>query len=217
MPRLLAYKDSVYSWSAKAGLAVKGVEYVCEEINPFEPEGLGDLLAHHPFGRVPVFEHEGFSVYETLAILSYIDRVYDGPNLMPDKAEAAARAFQVAEIAGAYVYWPLVRQVFSHAVYRPLTGETGDSGLIEAGLDASRRVLAALEAVAQEGLVLNARSITVADLMLAPMLMYFKACPAASERLGACAGLTGWLDWAEVQPAFVATRPDFLLTTGETS
>jgi hypothetical protein len=33
-------------------------------------------LARHPFGRVPVLEHGRFSLYETQAILRYLDRAW---------------------------------------------------------------------------------------------------------------------------------------------
>ncbi len=36
-------------------------------------------LARHPFGRVPVLEHDGFMLYETQAILRYLDRVLPQP------------------------------------------------------------------------------------------------------------------------------------------
>lgn len=47
-------------------------------------------LARHPFGRVPVLEHDDFTLYETQAILRYIDRVHPAPALTPDEAAIAA-------------------------------------------------------------------------------------------------------------------------------
>src|SRR5271154_4010775 len=41
-------------------------------------------LARHPFGRVPVLEHGAFSLYETQAILRYLDRTLPSPALTPD-------------------------------------------------------------------------------------------------------------------------------------
>ena len=40
-------------------------------------------LARHPFGRVPVLDHGDFRLYETQAILRYIDRVLLKPALTP--------------------------------------------------------------------------------------------------------------------------------------
>ncbi len=35
-------------------------------------------LARHPFGRIPAIEHDGFALYETQAILRYVDAVVSG-------------------------------------------------------------------------------------------------------------------------------------------
>jgi hypothetical protein len=40
-------------------------------------------LARHPFGRVPVLEHDGFSLYESQAILRYLDRDLIAANPKP--------------------------------------------------------------------------------------------------------------------------------------
>ena len=51
-------------------------------------------LSRHPFGRVPVLEHDGFVLYETQAILRYLDRVLPAPALTPVDARTAARMDQ---------------------------------------------------------------------------------------------------------------------------
>ena len=35
-------------------------------------------LQRHPFGMLPAFEHNGFMIYETVPILSYIDDAFPG-------------------------------------------------------------------------------------------------------------------------------------------
>jgi glutathione S-transferase len=42
----------------------------------------------HPFNRVPIFEHGDFTVYETSAIISYIDEAFEGPRLTPPGVRA---------------------------------------------------------------------------------------------------------------------------------
>ena len=51
-----------------------------------------------------------------------IDRAFSGPALQPAEPQALARMDQIIGIVDAYAYWPLVRQVFSHAVFRPPDG-----------------------------------------------------------------------------------------------
>ena len=51
-------------------------------------------------------------------------------------------------IIDSYAYWPMVRQVFSHRIFKPCYAEAGDEKEILAGLKSSTRVLGALEAIA---------------------------------------------------------------------
>src|SRR5258706_13102656 len=49
-----------------------------------EPEmGAPSHLALHPFDRVPILRHGDFTVYETCAIVAYVDEAFDGPRLTP--------------------------------------------------------------------------------------------------------------------------------------
>ena len=57
-------------------------------------------LARHPFGRVPVLDHGGFRLYETQAILRYLDRVLPMPALTPADPKAAGRMDQLMDQSG---------------------------------------------------------------------------------------------------------------------
>src|ERR1700754_1695889 len=54
-----------------------------------------EYLALHPFGRVPVMEHDGFRLYETQAILRYLDRLIAQPSLTPTDIKRVTRMDQV--------------------------------------------------------------------------------------------------------------------------
>src|SRR5207245_1117300 len=53
------------------------------------------FLKRNPFGRVPAFEHDGFTLYETAAITRYIDRAFPGAKLQPSDPRQLARMDQV--------------------------------------------------------------------------------------------------------------------------
>lgn len=201
-PVLVGYCHSVYTRAARIALIEKGVACDYREHDPFSGRGADNP---HPFGRVPVLLHAGFTLYETAAITAYVDAAFDGPRLMPDGAGAAARAVQVISMVDAYVYWPLVRQVYSHGAFRPAMGEAADGEVLAAGLREAPRVLAALEAIAAEGLVLG-QGFTRADCHLAPMIAAFVQVPEAARMLGACPALGRW--WARVaeRPAMKETQ-----------
>ncbi|HSR73041.1 MAG TPA: glutathione S-transferase N-terminal domain-containing protein, partial [Kiloniellales bacterium] len=65
---------STYTRSARLALEEKAVAYHLEEINILEGAGqTPEHLARQPFGKVPAFEHDGFRLYETAAIMRYVD------------------------------------------------------------------------------------------------------------------------------------------------
>src|SRR3981189_1315409 len=142
---LYGYQYSVYSWIARLALDEKGRDYHWIEVNPFASDVLESYLALHPFKRVPALIHDGFEIYETGAIPRYIDEAFPGPSLQPTDPRHRARCSQFLSIIDSYVYWPLVPQVFSHRVFRPLLGRPSDLTEVQRGLEAAPEALAALD------------------------------------------------------------------------
>lgn len=203
-PVLSGLAVSVYTRIARLAFAEKGAPVRLEHADPFSrPDDPG----LSPFSRVPVLTHEGFRLYETAAILAYADAAFEGPVLTPEDPRARARVVQVIAIADHYGYRPMVRQAFSHAVYRPLVGAEGHAGTVEAGLAASRPVLAALEEISSEGLVLNTKDVGLADIHLAPMIAYFAMVPEAAQMLAGHPRLAAWFERIADRDSFRTTEP----------
>lgn len=203
---LYGYRYSAYTRTARLALLSKQVAYEATEIDPFVALPVG-YRALHPFGRVPVLTHGRFTLFETGAITRYIDRAFEGPALQPGGAAALARLDQVIAVTDAYVYWPMVRQVASHAFFRPLFGETSDGAEVDKGVEASERALAFLDRVAEEGAVLNGREFTLADCHLAPMMDYFVRAEEGRAALSAHRALQRWWDLTSPLDALKRTDP----------
>lgn len=205
--QLTGYAHSVYTWAMRIALAETGVSFAYVEANPFEQAGQEVLRASTPFGRVPVLYHGAVCVYETAAILDYVDAEFGGGRMTPADPLARARMRQVISIVDAYGYWPLVRQVFSHAVYAPLSGEVCNPAEIAAGLKSARPILAALEEIAIEGLVLGGGPMTLADCHLMPMIDYFTRAAAGLELLSTAPALQKWFGRVQGRSSVQVTRP----------
>jgi glutathione S-transferase len=197
---LHGYHYSVYTRIARLALAEKGVAYERVEVNPFAPDVPASYLALHPFGRVPTLVHDGFALYETGAIIRYIDRAFPGPALQPADPRALARMDQIIGIVDAYGYWPMVRQVFSHRAFRARTGQPVDEAEIARGIAASAKVLAALEPLVGDG-------VSLADLHLGAMIAYFALAPEGTALLRQYPRLTAWWQRLSARPSFAATDP----------
>src|SRR3984893_9140662 len=94
---------SSYVWSARLALAEKGVAHELIEFPPgeFRKE---PHISRHPFGRVPAFEHDGFALYETQAIMRYIDATFPGQPLQPRDPKEHARMDQLIGICDWYLF-----------------------------------------------------------------------------------------------------------------
>ena len=203
---LHGYRYSVYTRIARLALLAKKVEHETVEVDPFAelPEAYLEL---HPFGRVPALTHGAFELFETGAITRYVDRAFEGPLLQPERAAALARMDQVIAVIDSYAYWPMVRQVASHAFFRPSFGEESSRAEIDAGLEASRKILPFLDRVAGEGEVLTGRALTLADCHLAPMIDYFVRAEEGKAALSAHPALQQWWDRVSGLDILKATDP----------
>lgn len=204
---LHGYRYSVYLRIARLALAEKGVVYERVEVNPFAPDVPASYLALNPFGRVPTLVHDAFVLYETQAITRYIDRAFPGPMLQPADPKALARMDQIIAIVDAYAYWPLVRQVFSHAVFGPRLGRPINGEEIARGLTAAPKVLDALESLAAGDAFLAGGEPTLADLHLGAMIAYFAQAADARALLDQRPRLAAWWQRLSLRESVAATDP----------
>lgn len=200
---LYAYPPSSYCQSVRMMLAECGLEARIIEVDPFA----GTDAIPHPFNAVPVLEEGDFRLYETAAILRYLDAAHAGGRFTPSHPRALARMVQVEGIADSQAYWPLVRQVYGERIFAPLEGERPNEALIAEGLERAPRVLAALEDIAAEGLILSGKALTLADIHLAPMLGFFAATPDGAKMLAGYPALRGWFGTIAQRQSYRGTSP----------
>ena len=204
---LHGYRYSVYLRIVAMTLTEKNVAWTHVEVDPFEKTIPESYLALNPFGRVPTLVHDGFVLYETTAITRYVDEAFAGTPLQPMDPKDRARMNQIIAIADSYGYWPMVRQVFSHRVFRPAQGSAGDEAAIAEGLQKSKTVLAALDRLATGGAFLAGTSLSLADLHLGAMVAYFTEAVEGHAELSRHRKLSEW--WAVIceRPFLLGTDP----------
>jgi glutathione S-transferase len=212
--RVVGYQFSVYTRVVKLVLAHKAEPYEYVEVDPFSPTLPQEYERLHPFRRVPVLIHGSFSLYETAAITRYLDATLPVPVLTPPAPDALARMTQVIGIVDSYGYRALVRQVFSHLVFRPLEGLASSDVEVKEGLQTSTCVLGSLETIAKEGLILDGATVTLADYHLAPMVDYFVRSPEGAAMLGDYPALVRWWGRISDRTSVQETRPDLSLVQG---
>jgi glutathione S-transferase len=131
---------STYTGTARLALEEKGVAYDLREVDTLAGEGQKpEHLARHPWGKVPVLEHDGFSLYETIAITRYIDEAFSGPRLQPSDVRSRARMAQVCAVLDHYGWLPMVITIFVQRVVVPMRGGKPDQGVIDDAMPPGRK------------------------------------------------------------------------------
>lgn len=196
---------SPFARAVLATLEEKGARYRLAPLAPNASKS-PEHLARHPFGRVPAFEHDGFALYETQAILRYLDRVLPEPALTPADPKRAARMDQVMNINDWYLFHGVGNVIVFHRVIAPqLMGLKPDEAAIEAAMPKARTVFAELARLLGEQAFFAGDSVSLADLMVAPAAAFFTATPEWAELGVPHANLVAWLKRMEARPSLQAT------------
>jgi len=175
---------------------------------PLAPSAMKEKphLARHPFGRVPVLEHGTFVLYETQAILRYLDRVLPTPALTPADACAAARMDQVMNICDWYLFKGVNTVIGFNRVVKPrLLGLPPDEAAIAAAMPKAHRVFDELARLLGEAPFFAGNCLSLADLMLAAQIDFFRDLPEWHPLAGPHPNLSAWLARMNARPSLEAT------------
>jgi glutathione S-transferase len=196
--------------SVEIGLHEKGVDYELHPLAPGEHKA-PEHLSRHPFGRVPAFDHDGFAVYETQAILRYLDDVFPAPPLTPGNPQQRARMNQVIGIIEWYFFPKASAPIAFNRIIGPkLLGIPGDEAAIADALPMAETCFAVFDGILGDKDYLVSDSLSIADIMLAAQLDLLSETPEGKALL-AGSKLEGWLKRAVQRPSFAATQPPAML------
>ena len=196
---------SPFGRAVLAALQEKGVPY------RFSVVTLGALrspehLARHPFGRVPVLEHDGFMLYETQAILRYLDRVLPQPALTPADPKGAARMDQVMNVNDWYLFHDVGNVIVFQRVIGPrVMGRAPDEAAIAAAMPKALTVFNELAHLLGDMPFFAGDAVSLADLMVAPAVEFFALTPEWSDLGAPHANLVAWLERMQERPSMKLT------------
>jgi glutathione S-transferase len=208
MARPIVYgpATSPYVWSARLALAEKGVTHELVEVAvaQFREE---PHISRHPFGKVPAFEHDGFALYETQAILRYVDEAFPAAPLQPIEVHPFARMNQIMGIVDAYLAPSLVGGVLHPRIIATRLGLPTDEAKVQASLPQVKLCLGEIARLAGDQPFLAGDALTLADLMVIPPLIYFQKIPEGATQLAELPTLAAWVNRMETRQSLQVTRP----------
>lgn len=162
-------------------------------------------LARHPFGKVPVLEHDGLRIVETAAIARYLNDVLPGPSLIPATPQARARMDMVIGLVDSYGYGALVAGIAAYHLFPDFVGGKNEA-MRQGGIDNGSKVIE-LAMKTKGSAPFIAGELSLADLFLAPIVFYVSLTPDMAGLL-AIDGFAAWWERIQALDSFKSTPPN---------
>lgn len=144
------FAPSTYTRTARMAAIEVGADHDLVPLAFGQPEH----FALHPFGKMPILTNGKDTVFETLAIVVYLDRKFGKGKLLP--ADTMMQNLTAISAAIDYAYRPVVK----------IDKDNDDD------FAAAAKVFDWLESVLQRNPFLSGKVVGAADLFVAPMLAY---------------------------------------------
>lgn len=201
---------SPYVRSPLIALEEKGLPWRLAAI-PFGANRTPEWAAERqPFGKIPAFEHDGFELYETQAILRYIDRIAPGPSLTPADIREAARMDQLLNITDCYVAGPSSGRISFPRLVAPMFGLPVDEESIAAAVPEAKKAVDEIARLLGDQRFMAGDAISLADVHLIPHLTFLPHTPEGRSLLAPHANLAAWIARMDARPSLAATSWDRL-------
>jgi glutathione S-transferase len=194
---LLGDARSTYTRTARMGLAEKGVKHTLESCGPSSPQ----VAEAHPFARIPVFRDGDVRLFETSAILRYVEEAFPGPTLLPRNIRDRGIAEQWVSAINSYMYDAMVRRYVLQYVFKK-----NDRAVIDAAVKEMEQQLGALER-AYTRPFLAGQQPTLPDYFLAPIVGYLEMFPESQALLARCPKLMRAHAAMKERPSWKETQP----------
>lgn len=203
---LWGFDGSTYVRTVKMVLAEKNfAEFKQVPLNVLQGEPRKpEHLERHPFGKVPVLDHDGMRILETSAIARYLNDVLPGKSLIPATPKDRARMDMIVGIIDSYGYGAMLGGVTAYHFFPDFVGGKNEAAR-KAGLENGRKVIElAMKTKGYSPFI--AGELSLADLYLAPIAFYVSLTP-DKDAVFDVPGFADW--WTRVQalPSFKTTQP----------
>jgi len=172
--------QSSYVRTARMACIEKSVPHVLEPL----AIGSDDNARLHPWKRVPAMRHGELRLYETSAIVRYVDDIGSGASLIPATPAARAAMEQWISAINCYIYDSVVRNYALRYFLPRLRGQEVDLAAVHAGIPDMERDIAQLDAGYAGGAWLAGDALSLADLFVAPIAQTVAMFPEGKAALG---------------------------------
>ena len=202
-PEIIGSSRSTYTRAVLMVCEEKGIDYVLTEKPLHAPE----IRAIHPFGKMPVLRHEDVELFESKAIVTWLDRNFPAPFVLPSEARQAALVEQWISLVNTVIDRTLVR-TYLFAYISPGTPDgKPNRAAIDAVLPAVREQVGVLDRAVEKTGHLVGENFTFADINLLPILHRLQQAPEGGAVVADTKYLSAYYARHAARPSFKRTDP----------
>jgi glutathione S-transferase len=201
--KVYGFPLSGFTRTARMALLEKDVAFNFEGLD----FGSDAHRALHPFARMPILDHDGFVLYETSAIIRYVDQAFDGPALQPADLRAGARMEQWISTHNHYFIATIVWELLlPRLLYQP-QGKPVDEAKIAEAVPEMEHQLAVAEQTLSQAPYFAGDAMSLADLLIIPTVFLLGLIPEGERALPNYPAVGRWVETMTARPSFAATMP----------
>lgn len=198
---------SPFAWKVWLCLEHKGIDYTFKLLSFDKNETkTPEFLAVNPRGRVPAIMDDGFPLWESNAIIEYLEERYPQKPLLPKDIKSRARIRRIISAADSYLL-PPIGDLAEETIYK---SDGGDAKLMAEAREKVYAELARFDA-ALPGAFFNGDELSLADFTIYPHLRLLVRIEDRKPGLGIGGNmperLTAWMKRIEALPYFAKTIP----------
>jgi len=206
------YGMEVSTCTQKVLMVLAEKEYDAElvQVNVLKGEDkLPEHLKRQPFGEVPVLEDDGFVLYESRAIIRYLDQRLPGRSLTPSDIRTRGLMEQWMSVEQSYFSEPVYDLVRSSSVYDMVWNSEAamhfppppDKAKLAKATEEVGRVFDVLDRVLAQQDYLVGPMFSLADVTFMPYIPYLLAA-GGGEILNARASTAAWWKRVSARPSW---------------
>ena len=163
-------------------------------------------LAFQPFGQLPAIDDDGFVLYESRAIMRYLDEKLEGTSLTPKDAKQRALMEQWISVEMSN-FTPTAMKIVYQRVFHPMFGKPVDEEVVSAARTELAKTIAIMETQLGKTSYLTGDAPTLADIGFLPYIEYLFAGN-SGDVITSSPNVARW--WTAM-----STRPSWKTATGK--
>ena len=192
---------STYVRTVRMILEEANASYELQDVNIFAAR-TSEYLILNPFGKVPTLKVDDQILYETNAIVEYLDAVVADHAFTPKDPMGQAQMRQIMSIIDSYLYGPSISEITIQRLIVPSQGGQPDETVIQNAVPRAKKALEVIESISNCDPFLLGNTITLADFYLMPVILYLSKTPEMAAVTAQTPKLNIWWDSISQRPSF---------------